>query len=64
MEAIIIKSDNKSNQILFDLAKKLGANVMPVSSEQYEDFVLGSLMDKVKTGKNVSKNTILKKLRK
>jgi len=46
--AIIIKADSKSNKILSDLAKKLGANVLSVRDEQFEDFALGSLMDAVK----------------
>ena len=64
MGAIIIKADTKSNKILFDLAKKLGANVLTVRDEQFEDFALGSIMDSVKTGENVSRELILKKLRK
>ena len=34
-----------------------------VNDEQFEDLMLGTLMDKVKTGKTVSKDSILKKLR-
>jgi hypothetical protein len=63
MSAIIIKADKKSNKILAELAKKLGGNVIDLNEEQYEDFVLGTLMDNVKTGKTVSKETILKKLK-
>ena len=64
MGAIIIKSDTKSNKLLFDLAKKLGADVLTLKDEQFEDFALGTLMDSVKTGENVSRESILKKLRK
>jgi hypothetical protein len=64
MGAIIIKADKKSNKILFDLAKKLGANVLSLRDEQFEDFALGSLMDSVKTGENVSRELVMKKLRK
>lgn len=63
MGAIIIKADKKSNKILAELAKKLGGNVIDLNQEQYEDFVLGTLMDNVKTGKTVSRATILKKLK-
>jgi hypothetical protein len=62
MKAIIIRSDNKNIQIFSDLAKKLGADVVPITIGQYEDFVFGSLIDKATTGKNVSRNKILKKL--
>jgi hypothetical protein len=64
MGAIIIKSDAKSNKIFADLAKKLGANVLAVKDEQFEDFALGSLMDSIKTNENVSRESIMKKLKK
>ena len=63
MSAMIIKADKKSSKILAELAKKLGGNVIDLNEEQYEDFVLGTLMDNVKTGKTVSKATILKKVK-
>ncbi len=62
MGAIIIKGDKKSSKLISDLAKQLGANVIDIKSQQYEDFLLGTLMDKEKTGKTVSRNTIMKKL--
>jgi S-adenosylmethionine/arginine decarboxylase-like enzyme len=64
MSAIVIKADNKSNKILKELAKKLGANVLNINDDQYEDLSLGYLMDKTKTGKIVSRDTIIKKLHK
>jgi len=63
MGAIIIKADKKSNKILSDLAKKLGGNVLNLTDNQYEDFALGSLMDAVKTGKTVSRESIMMKLK-
>ena len=63
MSAILIKSNKENNKILANLAKKLGGNVINVNEDQFEDLMLGTLMDSVKTGKTVSKNTILKKLR-
>jgi hypothetical protein len=63
MSTILIKADNQSNKILSELAKKLGGNVVTVNDVQLEDLMLGNLMDSVKTGKTVSKNTILNKLR-
>lgn len=63
MSTILIKADNQSNKILSKLAKKLGGNVVTVNDVQLEDLMLGNLMDSVKTGKTVSKNTILNKLR-
>ena len=64
MSALIIKADSKSNKILSDLAKKLGGNVLPIKDEQFEDFALGKLMNKVKTNEIASRKEIIKKLRK
>jgi hypothetical protein len=63
MSAIIIREDKKSNKILSELAKKLGASVMDLKDEQYEDIVLGSIMDVVKTNETVDKETIIRKLK-
>lgn len=63
MGAIIIKADKKSNKILSDLAKKLGGNVLTLADDQYEDFALGALMDSVKTGKSVSRESIMQQLK-
>ncbi|MDX2191674.1 MAG: hypothetical protein SFY32_17620 [Bacteroidota bacterium] len=64
MDALLIKSDSITNKLLLSLAKKLGASVQVVNEIQYEDFILGSTMDKVKTGILVSKSDVLKKLKK
>jgi len=64
MSAIVIQADTKSNKILSDLAKKLGGKVLSLKDDQFEDFALGSLMDKVKTNETVSREIIMKKLRK
>jgi hypothetical protein len=63
MSAIIIKADNQSNKILADLAKKLGGDVMKLKDDQFEDLMLGSLMDSVKTGKTVSRESVIAKLK-
>ena len=63
MSSIIIKADEKSSNILAELARMLGGTVIDLNEEQYEDFVLGTLMDNVKTGKAVSRSTIFKKLK-
>jgi hypothetical protein len=62
MGAIIIKADNQSNKILSDLAKKLGGNVVSLKDDQFEDFLFGSMIDSAKTGKTVSRESIMKKL--
>lgn len=63
MAAIVIRADKKSNKILSELAKKLGGSVLDLKDEQYEDIVLGSMMDEVKTNEIVDKATILNKLK-
>lgn len=63
MSAILIRLNKENNKILAELAKKLGGNVIDLNNDQFEDLMLGKLMDSVKTGKTVSKSTILKKLR-
>jgi hypothetical protein len=63
MSAIIIKADKQSSRILSELARKLGGKVLNLNDEQFEDFALGSLMDNVKTGENVSRETIMSKLK-
>jgi hypothetical protein len=64
MSAIIIKADDKSSKILKELAKRLGANVMNMNDNQYEDFLLGSIIDSEKTGIDVSREETIKKLNK
>jgi hypothetical protein len=63
MSVILIKTDKQNSKILSELAKKLGGDVIDMKEDQFEDFMLGNLMDKVKTGKTVSKESILKKLK-
>ncbi|MBK6859568.1 MAG: hypothetical protein IPK91_10135 [Saprospiraceae bacterium] len=63
MSTIMIKTDKQSSKILSELAKKLGANVIDIKDAQFEDFMLGNLMDSVKTGKNVYRNVIFKTLK-
>ena len=63
MSEIVIKADSKSNKILKDLAKKLGANVLNMNDAQYEDFLLGSIINSEKTGEDVSKEEVIKKIK-
>jgi len=63
MSTILIKTNKSNNKILTELAKKLGGDVLDINDEAFEDLLLGKQMDKVKTGKTVSRNTIMKKLK-
>lgn len=62
MGAIVIKADNRSRKILKELAEQLGAQVTDIKDDQYEDFLLGQIMDAEKTGKTVSRAKIFNKL--
>jgi len=62
MRAIVIKADNQNTKILKELAKKLGADVININEEQYEDLAFGLLMDKSKTGETVNRESIMNKL--
>jgi hypothetical protein len=63
MDAILIKADSKTNKILYKLAKDLGGKAISLNEEQYEDFALGFLMDKLKTNESVPRAEIIKKLK-
>lgn len=62
MSTFLINSDSSNTKLFLELAKKLGANVVSINDEQYEDLLLGNEMDKIKTNELVSKDDILKKL--
>jgi len=65
MASIIIQSDNSDNlELITKLATKLGIHVSSVTDEQSEDLALGAIMTNLKTGKSVSRDAIMKKLRK
>ncbi len=62
MSTIVIKADKQSSKILSELAKKLGGNVYDLKDEQFEDLMLGMMMDSAKIGKTVSRSTFMKNL--
>ena len=64
MSAIIIKSDEKSNKLLKELAKQLGADVVTLKDDQYEDFILGNIIDSEKTGKDASRSDVFRRFKK
>ncbi len=41
----------------------LGGDVFDLKDEQFEDLMLGMMMDSEKTGKTVSRSTIMKNLK-
>lgn len=64
MGAVVIKIDKKNNRLISKLVKELGGNVISIDDEQYEDLVLGKLMEQEKTNDLVSRDEIIAKLRK
>lgn len=64
METIIIKPKNKAElRFWLELAKKTGTSAAKLSLDDTEDLALLALMKKERTGKVVSRATIMKKLR-
>ncbi|MFY7912705.1 MAG: hypothetical protein ACOVO2_24270 [Emticicia sp.] len=65
METIIIQSQSKStSKLLTGLAKKLGEKVQVLDKEVSEELSFGKMMVQAKTGKTVSKESILAELSK
>jgi hypothetical protein len=63
MSAFIIKADDKNTRILKQLAKQLGANVVSLKDNQFEDFLLGTIIEADKTGKDASSEEVFQKLK-
>ena len=64
METIVIQSKSKSNAtLIIELVKKIGDKAKLLTEEQTEDIALGILMKNIRTGKNVSRDAIMKKLK-
>ncbi len=64
MEVVIIKSlDPEHVRLITEFAENLGDKVDLITEEDAEDYALGKLMLQQKTGKEVSREVILAKLR-
>lgn len=61
MSAIVIKSDAKSLKLIMEIAKRMGGEVGKIDDDQLEDFTFAEMMKKAKTGKTVSRETIMQK---
>jgi hypothetical protein len=63
METIIIQTQSKSTtKLLIELARKLGEKAQILDKEISEDLAFGKMMAQAKTGKTVSKESILAEL--
>jgi len=63
METIIIRGEKNKVDLLQKLAKELGLSEQRFKEPMSEDQALGILADSVRTGKMVSKASVLKKLK-
>jgi hypothetical protein len=63
MGAIVIKSDSKSLKLITEIARRMGGEVTKLDNEQLEDFTFGEMLKEAKTGKTVSRETIMQKLK-
>lgn len=65
MDAIIIETKDASElKFIKTFLERTKIKSKILKKEEYEDFLLGSLMSTTKTGKTVSKSTIINKLKK
>ncbi|MEQ8712670.1 MAG: hypothetical protein RIC80_06615 [Cyclobacteriaceae bacterium] len=62
MGAIVIKTNPESDKQLKEFAEKLGRDFISIDDDQFEDLTLGNLMHRVKTGQDVSRKDLMKKL--
>ncbi|MBN1768315.1 MAG: hypothetical protein JXR50_02465 [Prolixibacteraceae bacterium] len=63
MSAIVIQGNKKDLKLLEKLAQKIGGKVSSLSDEQVDDIIFGKMLDEAKTGEEVSRNTIMDKLK-
>ncbi len=63
MSFIIIDAESDTSKLILSLVKKMGARAKRINTTAMEDIFLGETIQKVKTGKLVSKSSVLKKLK-
>ncbi|MBI2258155.1 MAG: hypothetical protein HYU67_04560 [Flavobacteriia bacterium] len=64
MATLVINTSNQNElNLLKSLLKQMRIKSKELKAEEEEDFLLGQIMVSEKTGKTVSKDTIIKKLK-
>lgn len=63
MSFIIIDAESDKSKLILSLVKKMGARAKKINATAMEDIFFGDTIQKVKTGKLVSKSSVLKKLK-
>jgi len=65
MDTLIINTKNPGNaKLLLELVERLGEKGKILNKQEQEDFLLGNILMAEKTGITVSRETIMKKLKK
>lgn len=63
MRTVILNADSQSDlNLLLQFAKRLGIKAKVLSKEDMEDHVFAQMIDEEKTGEDVSRDEIMKKL--
>lgn len=63
MAALVIESSNPSNlKLLAELAKKMGDYATSIQSADVEDLFFGEMINTEKTGEQVSREDVMRKL--
>ena len=64
MDTLIINTKDSANaKLILQLVKKMGEKGKILNQSQQEEVLLGNIMMEEKTGKKVSRNAIMKKLK-
>ena len=64
MKTIIIQSDNKASKLLLEIAKMMGAQAIEADNQDLIEYKTGLRLKKEKTGKLVSEESVMQKLKK
>lgn len=62
MSAILVNGNPEVTRKIMVFAEKLGANIIDLNDQQFEDLALGLAMDMNKTDELVAEELIMKKL--
>jgi len=64
MSVLVIQGDQSSQKLILALAKKIGFKAISTANSEAEYFLFGSLIEKEKTGKLISRDKIYKAFKK
>ncbi|MBK9402326.1 MAG: hypothetical protein IPN36_16230 [Bacteroidetes bacterium] len=65
MKALLVRSNSQTEmKFISDLLKKLGVSTRILNAEEIEDYGMSALMKDVDRSKKVSRETVMRKLKK